>query len=67
MWKYLNKSRIKEFILSLNLINGNKSDEDKLKLLYTISNNHLKYYEKKYIMKKDGTKRELLIPNKTLK
>ena len=38
MWKYINDSQIKEFLLSLFLIN--ESDDKKhLKKLYAISNN----------------------------
>lgn len=67
MWKYLDKEHTKQFILSLNLVTGSKSLEEKLKLLYTISNHPEKYYEKKYILKKDGTKRVLLVPSNSLK
>lgn len=67
MWEYLTKDSLKEFILSLDLIQGDLSDNKKLNLLYAIANNNKKYYTKKYINKKDGTKRELLVPNKVLK
>ena len=67
MWKYLTKEHKKEFILSLNLIGGKFSDTEKLNILYAISNNSEKYYTKKYINKRNGKKRELLIPNKLLK
>ena len=67
MWKYLDKEENKKFILSLDLAPGNMGADEKLKLLYVISNHPEKYYEKKYIPKKDGTKRKLLVPNKTLK
>lgn len=67
MWKYFTKEHNKEFILSLNLINNNLKDEKKLNILYAISNHPEKYYTLKYINKKDGNKRELLVPNKTLK
>lgn len=68
MWKYFTKKHNKEFILSLGLIKSPKlNDEAKLKILYTISNNPEKYYTKKYILKKDGTKRELLVPSIHLK
>lgn len=67
MWKYFTKQHNKEFILSLNLIHGNLEDEKKLNILYAISNHPEKYYTLKYINKKNGKKRELLIPNKTLK
>lgn len=67
MWKYLDKDNMKQFILSLNLVPGKRSGEEQLKLLYSISNNPEKYYTKKYIMKKDGTKRRLLVPSPLLK
>ena len=67
MWENLDKEKKKEFILSLDLVSGNMSDEAKLKLLYTISNHPEAYYEKKYISKKDGTKRKLLVPKSILK
>ncbi|MCM1053697.1 MAG: reverse transcriptase family protein [Ruminococcus sp.] len=67
MWKYFTKEHNKEFILSLDLIKGNMSDNKKLNILYAIANNPNKYYTKKYILKKDGTKRELLVPNNYLK
>lgn len=67
MWKYFTREHNKEFILSLNLITANMSDEKKLNVLYAIANNSQKYYTIKYINKKDGTKRKLLIPNCFLK
>lgn len=67
MWKYFTKDHNKEFILSLNLINSDISETKKLNILYAIANNPEKYYTKKYILKKDGTKRELLVPNNYLK
>lgn len=67
MWKYLDKDNMKQFILSLNLVSGKQSEEEQFKLLYTISNHPEKYYTKKYIMKKAGTKRRLLVPSPLLK
>ncbi len=67
MWKYYTKEHHKDFVLSLGLIDGNLSDAEKLNILYSIANNPKKYYTKKYILKKDGTKRELLVPNVYLK
>ncbi len=66
MWKYFTKEHNKEFILSLNLINKDNNKEV-LTTLYNLSNNKEKYYTRKYILKKDGTKRELLVPNYYLK
>ena len=67
MWKYMDKEHTKEFILSLGLVQGNFSDNKKLNLLYAISNHPEKYYSHKNILKRNGNKRELLIPNQTLK
>lgn len=67
MWKYFTSEHNKEFFLSLNLITADMSDEKKLNVLYAIANNSQKYYTIKYINKKDGTKRKLLIPNSFLK
>lgn len=66
MWKYLIKDLSKEFILSLNLIN-NLSDKKELNILYAIANNPKKYYTSKYILKRDGSKRKLLVPSPILK
>lgn len=66
MWKYLTKDLSKGFILSLNLIN-NLSDKKVLNILYAIANNPNKYYTSKYILKRDGSKRKLLVPSPTLK
>lgn len=67
MWQYFTKEQNKEFILSLDLINSKIDDDKKLNILYAIANNPEKYYTKKYILKRDGTKRELLVPNNYLK
>ena len=39
MWKYITKSQTLEFLLSLNLLDLNLTDEEKIKKLYSISNN----------------------------
>ena len=68
MWKYFNKELNQEFLLSLDLIvNPKLSNKKIINILYAISNKPEKYYHKKYILKKDGTKRELLVPNHNLK
>ncbi len=67
MWQYFTKEQNKEFILSLELIKSEISDDKKLNILYSIANNPKKYYTTKYILKRNGTKRKLLIPNKYLK
>lgn len=65
MWKYFTKEHNKEFILSLDLIMPR--EQKNLNILYQITNNNKKYYTKKYINKKNGQKREILIPNNFLK
>lgn len=66
MWKYINKNMIKEFILSLNLIDG-ESDDKKIKKLYTISNNIEKNYKVYKIKKQNGGFRKICEPNYNLK
>lgn len=67
MWKYFTKTQLKEYLIDLNLVNGNYTDNKKLNILYAISNNSSKYYTQKVINKKRGGKRVLLIPQYTLK
>ena len=68
MWEHLTKSKINEFILSLNLIsNNNLTDKEKLKLIYTISNNVEKHYKVFKIPKCSGNYRTIYEPDYTLK
>ncbi len=67
MWKYYDLQQHKNFILALDLVPFLTDNEKKINLLYAISNNRKKYYVKKEILKSDGSKRTLLVPNKTLK
>ena len=68
MWEHLTKSKINEFILSLNLIsNNNLTDKEKLKLIYTISNNAEKHYKVFKIPKCSGNCRTIYEPDYTLK
>lgn len=68
MWQHLTKSKINEFILSLNLISNEKlSDKEKLKLLYTISNHAEKHYKVFKIPKRNGGYRTIYEPDYTLK
>ena len=39
MWKYITKEQTEEFLLSLNLIDSKLIDKEKIKMLYSISNN----------------------------
>ena len=67
MWKYINENDIKEFLLSLCLLKNNISDKDKIKKLYSISNNTLKNYKIFKIRKRNGKFRTIYNPNYSLK
>lgn len=67
MWKYITKDQTKEFLLSLNLIDNKLNDEDKIKKLYSISNNIEKNYKVFNIKKRNGKLRKIYEPNYTLK
>ncbi len=66
MWKYIDKQMCNEFLLSLCLIDG-KSDKDKIKKLYSISNNIKGNYDTYIIPKKSGGYRLIYSPKYTLK
>ncbi len=66
MWKYINDSQIKEFLLSLFLINES-NDKKHLKKLYAISNNLKSNYIIYKIKKKNGKYRYIYEPTPTLK
>ena len=66
MWKYLSKDMEKEFLLSLNLIDGN-NETDILNKLYTISNNKEKNYHIFKITKRNGKTRTIYEPQPNLK
>jgi len=65
MWKYIDDSQIKEFLLSLNLLNC--SDELYIKKLYSISNNIKNNYNLYKIKKRNGKYRTIYEPCDTLK
>ena len=67
MWKYINENDIKEFLLSICLLKNNISDKDKIKKLYSISNNTLKNYKIFKIRKRNGKFRTIYNPNYSLK
>lgn len=67
MWKYITKSQTLEFLLSLNLIEDNLNDKEKLIKLYSISNNIENNYKIFKIKKKNGKYRTIYEPNYTLK
>lgn len=67
MWDSITKEQVKEFIMSLNLLEDKYSEKEKLNILYSIANHPEKYYTTTNIKKKDGTKREILIPKPILK
>lgn len=67
MWKYINKQDINNFLLSLNLIDNKLIDKDKIKELYSISNNIEDNYKIFKIKKRNGKYRTIYEPNSTLK
>lgn len=67
MWKYIDKNQCNEFLLSLNLVNGNLTDIEKLKKLYAISNNIEKNYKIIKIPKRNGNFRTVYSPSYNLK
>lgn len=66
MWKYLNDDDIKEFLLSLHLIDE-ENEKKYFQKLYVISNNIKKNYKVYKINKRNGKKRIIYEPSPTLK
>ena len=67
MWKYINKDQIKEFLLSLDLIDNKLIDKEKIKKLYSISNHIEDNYRIFKIKKRNGKYRTIYEPNYNLK
>lgn len=68
MWKYTYKKQCNEFLLSLRLIDdSHKSDQDKLKKIYAISNSIVKNYDVFTIRKRNGKSRIIYSPSVALK
>jgi len=67
MFKYITKEQCIEFLLSLDLIEGNLTDKEKIKLLYSISNNKENNYKIIKIKKHNGKLRTIYQPNNILK
>ncbi len=67
MWKYITKKDCTEFLLSLNLIDNKLSDKEKVKLLYSISNNIENNYKIHKIKKHNGKFRTIHEPSYLLK
>ncbi len=65
MWNYTDKSKIVEYLLSLNLLNCEKKEY--IKKIYSISNNIENNYKVFKIKKKNGNYRTIYSPNSTLK
>ena len=59
MWKYIDKEKSKEFLLSLGLLKDNITDKDKIIKLYSISNNVEKNYKIFKIKKRNGKYRTI--------
>ena len=67
MWKYINKEKCNDFLLSLNLIDNKLVDKDKIRKLYSISNNIEDNYKTFKIRKHNGKYRIVHEPNYELK
>ena len=67
MWKYITKEQTEEFLLSLNLIDSKLIDKEKIKMLYSISNNIENNYKIFKIKKRNGKYRTIYEPSYTLK
>lgn len=67
MFDNITKDKSNEFLLSLNLIDGNLSDKEKIKKIYILSNNIERNYKKYEIPKWDGSKRVIYEPSYFLK
>lgn len=67
MWKYITKEDCSKFLLSLNLIDSKLSAKEKIKLLYSISNNIENNYKVKKLKKHNGKFRTIYEPNYLLK
>ena len=67
MWKYVDKTKTNEFLLSLDLIDNKLIDKDKIKKLYSISNNIEDNYKVFKIKKRNGKYRTIYEPTYNLK
>lgn len=67
MWKYITKDQVEHFLLSLNLLDDKLSNKEKIKKLYSISNNIENNYRIFKIKKRNGKYRTIYEPNYTLK
>lgn len=67
MWKYTSKEQINTFLLSLNLIDDNLIDKQKIKKLYSISNHIEDNYRVFKIKKRTHGYRTIYEPNYELK
>ncbi len=67
-WRYCTKEQCRDFLLSFQLLGEtNWSFEKQIACLYTVSNHIEAHYHSITIPKKDGTKRQLDIPDYLLK
>lgn len=67
MWKYIDKDKSNEFLLSLNLLEDSLIDKNKIIKLYSISNNIEKNYKIYKIKKSNGKYRNIYEPTYNLK
>lgn len=68
IWKYLNEEELKDFIISLRLLDQlNLTKEKELACLYGVSNHVERHYQPLILEKQDGSARRLLAPDFLLK
>lgn len=67
MWKYIDKTKANEFLLSLDLIEDNLIDKQKIRKLYSITNNIEENYKMFKIKKRTKGYRTIYEPNYELK
>ncbi|SUB81724.1 Retron-type reverse transcriptase [Pragia fontium] len=68
VWKYCTTAQIKQFLVTLRLLgNTDWSDEKYIASLYAVSRNINNHYQQTTLLKRDGTQRHLLVPDKLLK
>lgn len=67
IWKYCTPEAVREFILSLGLLNPTDWNEEKqLACLYAVSNHTERHYQPAVLRKQDGGVRRLLVPDPLL-
>lgn len=68
LWKYCTTRHCADMLLSLNLLNPpDWPAEKKLACLYAVANDTERHYTRQQIPKRDGTSRQLLVPDPLLR